>query len=87
MLGIKLKDLGQLVSPDKNGITEEIKRRIRSKWSVFGRLGYVFESNIPNSLLKSNTYKQSVIQALTFGSRLLLGIKLKDRVTNTCHKY
>ncbi len=58
--------LGQLVRIDHNQY-DELRRRIRSGWSAFGKLSEVMQSNMP-LCLKRKVFNQCVLPAMTYGS-------------------
>lgn len=59
--------LGQRITTEKNGMNDEISRRIRLGWLAFGKLSYILKSSIPNSL-KARLYNQCVLPVMTYGS-------------------
>ena len=59
--------LGQNVSLKRDGQATELKRRIGLGWAAYGKLKYIFKSDLPQ-YLKTRVFNECVLPVLTYGS-------------------
>lgn len=64
------KYLGHEICIGRDNQTCEIKRRIGLTWAAFGKLKYIWKSNIP-VCLKRKVFNQCVLPVLTYGAETL----------------
>lgn len=66
-----------------NGNLEVEIKRIQLTWTAFGKLNYIFKSNIPLSL-KKKVFDQYILPVLTYGSETwTLSKKMINRIQAT----
>lgn len=57
--------------------TSEVRRRVGLGWAAFGKLGYIFKSNMNNSL-KRQVFDACVLPVLTYGAETLTLTKASE---------
>lgn len=74
--------LGQKIQLGRSNFDKEADRRIQLGWAAFGKLRYIFTSDIPQAL-KTKVFDQCVLPTMTYGAEtwtLTIGLIHKFKV-------